>query len=95
MTWATEKYGSAIYRSKEGSRWGVEIGKQEFKLGNVIYEIPWYPTEDVGWAVGYTNLEFKKEVGVREKYLGTVSLSMTVFKTWNWIRSLENEVAKV
>ena len=82
-----------MYRVKEGWRQGVEIGKQEFRLGNVIYEIsPRQPNGDVQWSIGYTNLEFKGEVGVRDIHLQAISLYM-LFKVWTWMRSLERGVS--
>lgn len=58
-------------------------------MGDLIYEIASRHTNgNIQWAIGYTNLEFKGEVGVRDIYLGAISLYM-VFKAWNWIRSLE------
>lgn len=63
------------YKVKEGLRQGVEIGKLEFWLGNVFYDIsPRQPSGDVQWAIGYTNLEFNGEVGARAIYLWAFSL---------------------
>ena len=42
--------------------------------------------------MGYTNLKFKEEVGVRDIHLRAVSLYM-LLKVQKWIRSLEKGVS--